>query len=87
MDTPRSILAYEPIRAGERYIRRPGRCPGRRWPCIRGIKQRLVLVLQPSGVHVERWINAAIFLAFIIRKLHLVRPDLIPYPMLIETYA
>lgn len=77
------ILDYEPIREGERYVRRfDWHCR-----CVRAIKLRLVRVLQPSGLLVLRWINAVIFLAFIIRKLHLVRPDLIPYPMLVETYA
>jgi hypothetical protein len=45
------------------------------------------MILQQNGTHVARWINVALLLAFVIRKLHLFRPDLIPYPILIESYA
>jgi hypothetical protein len=34
-----------------------------------------------------QWIHRLVWLALVIRKCHLIRPDLIPYPILVETYC
>lgn len=79
------FLDYEPIREGVRYVRRwLWHC----W-CVEGVKQRFVQVLQPDGTMHRRWINVFTLglLLLALRKLHLIRPDLIPYPLMIEVYA